>query len=162
MISKILSPKGNKLHDNSLKSVSFFGLNQAIKYHCGIELDRVKTSEKFALDILSVMKDIIEEKTDSEGKDYILTQPHNDSYLIKSKGSIGFSDNSNEYSSRFLRRDSKLPLAKQINKFKKFEKLVNGGCIFNRKSENNEKSIMETLKLLLKSNINAFSINNPI
>jgi hypothetical protein len=161
-ILKNLINESTNLRENSLKSVSFFGLNQAVKHHCGIELDRVTTSEAFALEILNVMKGILEEKNDDEYGCYILTQPHIDSYLLKSKKSFGFYDKINEYSSRFLRRDSKLPLAKQINKFKKFEKIVKGGCIFNQIFDNDAEKINETLKMLYKSDINAFSINNPI
>ena len=50
---------------NALKSVSFFGLNDAIKVHCGIELDRIEGSESFALKALSLMKKIIDEENES-------------------------------------------------------------------------------------------------
>ena len=124
--SSFFNENGSNWLKNSLKSVSFFGLNQAIKAHCGIELDRIKTSEKFALKIISLMKHIIEEEDEDEN--YILSQPHSDNYLSKSWNNmiIPQKAKSKGYSINIIREDSNLSIDRQISIFKKFERNIRG------------------------------------
>ena len=62
--------------DNALKSISFFGINEAIITHCGIEIDRIEKSESFALEVIEFMNNIIKEKNHEQAESFILTQPH--------------------------------------------------------------------------------------
>lgn len=115
--------------NESIKSISFFGLNKAILNHCGIELDRTESSTSFALNVLTFVRKLIEEKNESENDFYTLTQPHNDKYLtdcfyneIPNHGKpVNF------YSSKIIRDTSSLTLIKKISLFKKFEAVINGG-----------------------------------
>ncbi|TFG21584.1 MAG: hypothetical protein EU533_05265, partial [Promethearchaeota archaeon] len=66
---------------NSLKVISFFGLNEAVKSHCGIELDRTQSSETFAIKILDSMNQVIREETKNTSNNYLLSQPHLGEYL---------------------------------------------------------------------------------
>ncbi len=150
----------NNLINNSLKSVSFFGLNKAIQNHCGIELDRLEASESFALKVLSFLNQLINEKNEEENDFYILSQPHTDKY-IRNSLNIGSdkSEKSFTYSSRIIRKNTTLSLKKQITIFKKFEKVIDGGCKFSRSFDSsNEKSLEDYIKLLVDSELSAFSI----
>jgi len=153
--------KGPNLLKNSIKSVSFFGLNEAIKTHCGIELDRIDTSQKFALKIISLMKKIIDEKAQNENENYILSQPHDDNYLYPSINTINsiLDEDFKGYSMNIIRTESNLPLEEQISIFKKFEQNINGGVIFNYNLGQNDLSIKEVIKFLSKSKLSAFRIN---
>ena len=66
LISDMTEEKMHNLIKQSLKSISFFGLNEAIKMHCNIELDRLETSESFALKILSYLNQLINERNEEE------------------------------------------------------------------------------------------------
>jgi DNA-binding HxlR family transcriptional regulator len=81
IVSNIIKSNKNDILKEALKSISFFGLNEAVLNHCGIELDRTEKSESFALKILTLMKRIITEKNNANGNRFILSQPHYDSYL---------------------------------------------------------------------------------
>ncbi|MFX1321829.1 MAG: anaerobic ribonucleoside-triphosphate reductase [Promethearchaeota archaeon] len=151
-------------YKNTIKSVSFFGLNEAILNHCGIELDRLGNSEEFALRILSFMKKLIREKNQEENNYYILSQPHNDTYLHNAwhNGTTLRSDMAHRYSSSIIRHNSKLPLAKRVNLFKKFEKVINGGIIFDEYIDINGTSIKGLLSNLFKSELEAICIQKRI
>jgi len=151
-------------YKNTIKSVSFFGLNEAILNHCGIELDRLGNSEEFALRILSFMKKLIREKNQEENNYYILSQPHNDTYLNNAwhNGTTLRSDMAYKYSSSIIRHNSKLSLAKRVNLFKKFEKVINGGIIFDEYIDINGTSIKELLSNLFKSELEAIFIEKRI
>ncbi|MCK4781261.1 MAG: hypothetical protein KAT57_13765, partial [Candidatus Lokiarchaeota archaeon] len=131
-ISEILNKNFEDAFRDSLKSISFFGLNEAILNHCGIELDRTENSEKFALKVLSLMKKLIEERNELDNNNFILSQPHYDSYLKDSwhNGMAQFKQNINRYSSRIIRSESNLSLDKRIALFEKFQKIINGGTLF--------------------------------
>lgn len=152
---------GNILNE-SIKSISFFGLNKAILNHCGIELDRTESSTSFALNVLTFVRKLIEEKNESENDFYTLTQPHNDKYLtdcfyneIPNHGKpVNF------YSSKIIRDTSSLTLIKKISLFKKFEAVINGGSIFDQVINANDISLNKYLKMLIDSKINAFSLGN--
>lgn len=162
LVSIIFSIHEDDLYKNAIKSISFFGLNEAILNHCGIEIDRTENSELFALKILSFMKKLIKEKNKAEDNNYILSQPHYDSYLKDSwrNGISQYGKKINYYTSTIIRDDSTLSLDKKIAIFKKFEKILDGGIIFYEKMNNIDFSIKELLKLLFESKINAISLRN--
>ncbi len=147
---------------DSIKSISFFGLNKAILNHCGIELDRTESSASFALKILSFMKKLIEEKNQSENDYFTLSQPHSDKYLQDcwNNGNSPNGENINCYSSKIIRKNSTLSLDKKLSLFKKFENIINGGSIFDQSINANDISLNSYLKLLIKSRIGAFALSN--
>lgn len=147
---------------NSIKSISFFGLNEAIKVHCGIEIDRIESSELFALKVLSLMKKIIEEENERSKGNFVLTQPHRGKYLKN----LNY-DRSNEldnatkiFLTSIVRDDSNLSLNKKIELFKKFERILDGGSVFNFYLKSNDLSLERSFNILSESNLKAFSINN--
>ncbi len=145
----------------SLKSISFFGLNEAIKHHCGIELDRLDKSELFALEVVSIMRKMIEERNDFDGSQFILSQPNHHDYYLGSKKSkkIKFNDLHENYSGKIIRKDSALPLRDQIAIFKKFEEIINGGVLFSCYFNHNNGTLQEHVDTLTRAKIHAFSIN---
>jgi len=150
------------LLDDSIKSISFFGLNKAVLNHCGIEMDRTESSTSFALNILSFIRKLIEEKNESENEFFTLTQPHNDRYLFDCFPNVtSYHRNQDKfYSSKIIRDNSSMTLAKKLSLFKKFENMINGGSIFDQKINVKNVSLIDFLKLLLDSKINAFSLGN--
>lgn len=161
LIEQFFDNNKNNWLNKSIKSISFYGLNEAVKTHCGIELDRIETSEKFALRIISLIKDIIDEKAQEEQDNYIFSQPHNDNYLFNSlyRNNDHLDKNFRSYSSNIIRGDSKLPIEKKISLFKKFENLLKGGTLFRYNLNKMEISLKKILNLLNKSELKAFSIN---
>jgi len=147
---------------SAIKSISFFGLNEAIKHHCGIELDRIDKSEKFALRIVNLMEDVIDEKNDGKGDNFILSQPHYANYLSKSwnNGKPRLTKNSRVYSPKIIRNDTNLPLSKKIAVFKKFEEIIKGGVMYNSTFNSDETTLNDHLNALFQSKLHAFSINN--
>ncbi|MFX0180979.1 MAG: anaerobic ribonucleoside-triphosphate reductase [Candidatus Hodarchaeota archaeon] len=159
IISNFFNENETNWLKNSLKSVSFFGLNQAIKVHCGIELDRIDTSQKFALKIISFIKQIIKEAAQDEEENYILSQPHSDDYLNASSNNIlappGLK--SKGYSMNIIREESNLSIERQVSIFKKFERIINGGAIFSYNLNKDKSSIRSTIDYLVKSKLTAFN-----
>ena len=142
----------------SLKSISFIGLNEAIINHCGLELDRVVASQSFALKILSLLKDLINEKNENENESFVLSQPHRDRYIALSENNK-IKKLNNFYSPRIIRKNSKLSLQEKISIFKKFETIIEGGTKFNNSLSSNNMSKEESLKILMESKLKAFSIH---
>ena len=139
---------------NSIKAISFIGLNEAIEYHCGIELDRIEISEKFALKILGIIKQMIIEKNKDLGENYVLTQPH---HLIdfSNNNPIDPSMESKCYSSSIIRQETTLSIDKQLDLFKKFQSILDGGNVFYLPNCQDDQSLLNLLKLLKTSKINA-------
>lgn len=160
--SEILNEHYEDLIRKSLKSISFFGLNDAILNHCGIELDRTENSKKFAFNVLSLMKELIEETNELNGNNFVLSQPHYDSYLKDTwhNGCLKLNKERNQYSSKLIRSGSKLSINKRISLFKKFQKIINGGTLFIEKINTDELSVYELLKNLFKSEIEFISIKD--
>lgn len=152
--------KGLKLLKNSIKSVSFFGLNEAVKAHCGIELDRIDTSQRFALKVISLMNKMVNEIAQDENENYILSQPHDDEYLYTPFNSGLEEQEFKGYSMNIIRTESNLPLEKQISLFKKFELKLNGGAIFNyHLAENDQQAIRNFIDIFRKYKLSAFRFN---
>ncbi|MCJ7649540.1 MAG: hypothetical protein MUP85_13065 [Candidatus Lokiarchaeota archaeon] len=139
---------------NSIKAISFIGLNEAIEYHCGIELDRIEISEKFALKILGIIKQMIIEKNKDLGENYVLTQPH---HMIdfSNNNPIDPSMKSKCYSSSIIRQETTLTIDKQLDLFKKFQSILDGGNVFYLPNCQDDQSLLNLLKLLKTSKINA-------
>ena len=159
LCSTIFNNKFVALLENSIKSVSFFGLNEAVAYHCGIELDRIETSEKFALKILKFMRKLIEEKNSSENESFILTQTHQDNFheqtfLYNNTNKVELS----YFSPNIIRDESSLVLTERIEIFKKFERYLEGGSILHIQWEKFEQEFAQLYKLLSNANLNAFRI----
>ncbi len=162
IISEFFEPQNGDWIDESLKSISFFGLNEAVKTHCGIEIDRNENSEVFAQKILNFMIDIIDEHNQRDHGNYIFTQPHNENYLpnrgYNNKLSLG--DGTKRYNIDLIRTDSKISLERKIDLYKKFEKILDGGSIFTCNLDN--LNMPEIIKFLINSKLNAFSIRAEI
>ena len=129
-----------------MRSISFFGLNEAIKIHCGIELDRIEKSSTFALNILRILKNLIKEQNELDNKYYNLSQPHNDIFLT------------NRYSSKIIRDDSKLSIEQKIKLFKKFGDVIDGGVFFKAGLDKSHDDFYDNLQLIMNSKVQAFSI----
>ncbi|HEC36661.1 MAG TPA: hypothetical protein ENI29_00405, partial [bacterium] len=161
LIPHIFGEKKESIMNNSIKSVSFFGLNKAVLNHCGIELDRTESSASFALKSLTLMKNLINEKNETENDSFILSQPHDDKYLSDSWSNGVFNPEapSKAYTSKIIRENSSLSLVKKVSLFKKFENIIDGGTIFNPKiTEIN--AFKKYLNLLYTSKIGAISFRN--
>ena len=158
IISDFIKPESLSWIDDSLKSVSFFGLNEAIKVHCGIEIDRIENSESFAYNLLMFMKDIINEINQDQNENYILTQPHNDSYLSKHwcRNMNEVDNGPNKYCIDMIRRNSKLSLEKRVQIYKNFEGIIDGGSVFTFNVNN--KPIKELMAQLSYSKVNMFQL----
>ena len=162
IISQIFEKSEEELYSQAVKSISFFGLNKAILNHCGIELDRTKNSTSFALKILSLIRQIIDENNEKDNGYYTFSQPHNDIYLKDSwyNGITLNEEKINSYSSSIIRKNSSLSLDKRIVLFKKFETILNGGIVFNNHFTIDEISLTKIFKKLVDSEISAFTLNN--
>ena len=159
IVSNFFNENGSNWLKNSLKSISFFGLNQAIKAHCGIELDRIDTSQKFALRIISLIKQIIKEKAQDEDENYILSQPHSGDYLNTSLSNIIVPSGLKfkGYSMNIIRKESNLSIERQVSIFKKFERIINGGVIFSYNLNKDDSSIRSIMDYFSKLKLTAFN-----
>jgi len=162
IVTRILNKSMENLFKNALKSISFFGFNEAILNHCGIELDRTEKSESFALKVISLIKKVIDERNDADGNRFVLSQPHYDSYLQDScHNSIAQNDQKKkEYSLNLIRSESNLSLNKKITLFKKFQRIIDGGTLFSEKIEKKEISLQKFLKTINESKIGAISLKD--
>jgi DNA-binding HxlR family transcriptional regulator len=149
---------------NALKSISFFGLNEAIFHHCGIELDRTESSKSFALRILNSMKTLIKEKNDTNSSNFVLSQPHYDSYLDKSwyNGRTQYNRKIRRYSSMLIREESNLSLNKKIMLFKKFQDIFDRGSLFVIETDGKESKLSNYLKTIINSKISAILLKDYI
>ena len=163
VVKEIYNNNCNEVFRNSIKSISFYGLNEAILNHCGIELDRTKKSEDFALKILLLIRKLIEERNQLTNSNFVLSQPHRDSFLKATWVDNKTQDRPiiNEYSTEIIRSNSNLPLRKKISLFKKFEKIINGGTLFIEKKPD-DLSFQEYVKILFQSDINKFSVRDSL
>ena len=138
---------------DSIKAISFFGLNEAVEFHCGIELDRTKASETFAIKILDIMYRMIHEEVIETSNNYLLTQPHPGVYLeaISDSMKINFKNSlQTSYSPCITRKNVDLPLNKQIAIFDKLKGYIDGGNLFYMPKE----AIFEAIDLLNNSKMN--------
>jgi len=160
LVSQIFNKNKESWIEDAVKSISFYGLNESIKLHCGIELDRISTSEKFALSALSLINKLIKERNDERNSNINLSQPHNDNYLMDTyNNDIRYNSKKQErYTSNLIRADSNLPLIKKISLFKRFEEIITGGTRFNCPIDPNKMSLEEALRIIVPTNLQAFSL----
>jgi len=158
IISEFFKPKNGDWIDESLKSISFLGLNEAVKTHCGIEIDRNVNSEAFAQKVLNFMIDIIDDNNQREHGNYIITQPHNVNYLNinENNNKLSLGDGAKRYNINLIRDNSNLSLERKIELHNKFEKILDGGSIFT--CNLNNLHLPELIEILINSKLNAFSI----
>jgi DNA-binding HxlR family transcriptional regulator len=162
IVTRILNSKPNDIIRNALKSISFFGFNEAVLNQCGIELDRTANSEAFALRILSFMRKIIEERNEADWNNFAISQPHYGSYLQDSwhNGITQHNRKIKGYSSRLIRSESNLSMNKKIAIFEKFQRIIDGGTVFIEKENAEELSLQNFLKILNESKIGAISLRD--
>ena len=158
IISDFIQPKSLSWIDDSIKSISFFGLDEAIKTHCGIEIDRIENSESFAYNLLKFMKDIINETNQENDEKYVLSQPHKDSYLSKHwcRHSAEVGNGLDKYCPNLIRENSKLSLEKKIQIYNNFEGIVDGGSVFSFNLNNDP--IEDLITQLSKLKVNQFQL----
>ncbi|MFX1523478.1 MAG: anaerobic ribonucleoside-triphosphate reductase, partial [Promethearchaeota archaeon] len=162
-LNSIISGKNEvDIFQKAIKSISFFGLNTAITNHCGIELDRTDNSLRFALNIFTLMRKLIEEHNGGGDNRYLLNQPHDGKYLSDSLQNGLSKQNQSliSYSPRFIRESSSLELTKKIDLYRKFENLISGGSVFNQIINQDRVSLKDDLKTIFNSTINAISFKS--
>lgn len=143
----------------TIKSISFIGLNEAITFHCGIELDRIKDSQDFAIRIMKFIQKIINKKNNMEQESYCLTQPHCGQYLNyftpkKLHREIPAHD---FHKYRLIRQDSNLTLPEKMGLYKKFSEILTGGSLFEVPFNNGHSTQMEDIiDYIWKFELNAF------
>ena len=159
---KLFGKPKTEIYKNALKSVSFFGLNDAVFNHCGIELDRTENSQLFALKVLRLMNKIIEEKNKIKNDNYVLSQPHYDECLRNSwkNGIAHCGQKSHFHASRIIRESLTLPPNKTISLFKRFERIINGGTLFYQNLNANEQTLEFYQNILFNSDLNAFQLGS--
>ena len=150
------------LLDEAIKSISFIGLNKAVNYHCGIELDRMKESEEFALNVLKFMNKKISDKNLKENNSFCLTQPHSKEYLnfIGNQNNISNSTRFNSSSYNLIREDSNLSLKQKMALYKRFSEILDGGSLFEINFNQNKSINLNTvLDYILDFKLPAFKFN---
>ncbi|MFX0059144.1 MAG: anaerobic ribonucleoside-triphosphate reductase [Candidatus Hodarchaeota archaeon] len=159
LVSEFFNKENSEWTNTSMKAISFFGLNQAIKYHCGIELDRIESSETFGLEILTLLKDSINEKNENEQEKFVFCQPHKDSYLSDSIyfNNTNLSKDPTKYCMEIVRNDANLSVEKKVRLFKRFQNILDGGIVFNCILNSDMIKLNSIIKLLIKSELRAFS-----
>ena len=107
------------------------------------------------------MKKLIEERNQCTNDNFILSQPHKDSYIRDTWYDNMAQDKPKiyEYSTRIIRSNSNLPLHKKISLFKKFEKIINGGTLFIEKKPE-DLTFQEYVQILFRSEIGRFSLGD--
>jgi len=153
-----ISKNPSKIIENSIRSLSFFGLNQAVKTHCGIEMDRLTTSKTFALNILNIIQELITEENEKTNLNYNLSQFNHNNFLFNLANGYDLSKEEylDYYSPRIVRRESPLTLQKKISLFKKFESILKGKAVFNIDFNSNKLSSDEMIKNLSQAQLSAF------
>jgi ribonucleoside-triphosphate reductase len=147
--------------NQAIKAISFFGLNKAVEYHCGIAMDRLKQSKKFALDIIKCMKNKIDQKNRFDNENFCLSQPNSISLeSIKPERKKLQNENTqmvrNSY--KMIRENSNLSLTQKMELFKSFSNLLEGGSLFEIPiNGKNYKKLNLITDLLLKYQFPAFT-----
>lgn len=145
IIENLFEHEYNNWIDYTIKSISFVGLNEAVKNHCGLEFDRISQSESFAIKILKTMNNIILERNELDNNMFSLSQAIN-------------TISSHDY--RIIRNNSNLSLERKILLFKKFNKFLNGGSLFEISFNPEEKEkLIDHIDLILDSDLSAFKFS---
>ncbi len=145
--------------ETSVKAISFMNLDSAITYHCGIAPDLTENSERFAVKVLKFMKNTIKDQSREERGLYLLCQPHEGnlsnmyslnqtSHLVNPKDAF-----------RLIRSKTSLSLDRQIELYKKFEKYINGGSIFQPIFNPEIYKFENLFEMLINAHVRAFKLN---
>lgn len=157
-----LNYERNEWISESIKSISFVGLNEAVKYHCGIELDRIETSREFGFRILRFMKKMIEEKNLAENEKFCLSQPHYNPYLEIKNNQVKHSKiklDTREVQSQLIRKGTSLTLEEKISIYEKFDEFLDGGSLFTVKTDlHNTLDYWKLFNKISNSKLSAFKI----
>ena len=104
------------------------------------------------------------EKNNTHDKNFVLSQPHYDSYLNNYlyNGEKQYNPNMRCYSSNFIRNNSNLSFNKKIALFKKFQKIFDRGSLFTLETNQNETSLLNSLKSVIDSKISAVLLKDSI
>lgn len=146
----------------SIKAISFFGLNEAILYHCGVEIDRIEQSRLFAKKVLTTIASKINEINQEKNENFVFCQPHFDSYLINRWNweNDNFFKKMKFFTTELVRPETQIEYSKQVSLFKEFQQIVGGGSLFkvNVHEQQNREDILEKVKHLLSSEIQFFCV----
>jgi hypothetical protein len=137
--------------NHSLKSVSFLNLNEAVKLHCGIELDRVAASEQFALKILSFLQNVLDDKNEKDDEHFVLSSPH-----IFPKNAIKAHFPITNSMMELVRKESTLAFQKKLNLFRKFQNIIKGGIGFPVEINQPKNTFCNIIKEINHSELEAF------
>jgi anaerobic ribonucleoside-triphosphate reductase len=157
LISELIGNYDQVLNECAVRAISFYGLNEAVKTHCGIELDKLDKSEQFGIRTVSLLNKLIKERNTTTNEVYVLSQPLNESLKnVFYNGSVLTNAEFYHNASDIIRKDSRLPLHKQISLFKKFERYLEGGSLFKCGPFSKLESQEKYADILFKSELNAF------
>lgn len=142
----------------SIRSLSFFGLNEAVKIHCGIELDRLQTSKSFALTLIQCIQDLIQKENVKTELNYSLSQAYYNEYFLEMANGhkLSAEQRISYYSPRFVRKDTSLPLEKRISLFQSFKEIIRGEMVFNGYFDSDDLNPDEILSILTQAQLPAF------
>ncbi len=161
---KLLFPGKKPWSEEPLKAMSYFGLNEAVLFHCGIELDRIEQSRLFSKQILSTIASRINEINREEHRNLVLSQPHVGNYLANRwlREPDNFFRNYESFSTEFIRVKSKLYFNKKLSIFKDFQEIVDGGALLNLFTPDPivKEEIIESIKNLINAEIRYFCFSS--
>ncbi|MFO8019126.1 MAG: anaerobic ribonucleoside-triphosphate reductase [Promethearchaeia archaeon] len=151
-IENVLGSRRDKWVEDALNSISFLNLNEAVKTHCGIELDRVSASKDFALKLISFMQNVISEKNNEENSNYILSAPHKLNGPSRFPTKFGADGSVAD----IIRKGSTLSLNKKLDLYNKFQNIIKGGCGYPLQFSPSYDKFQELMTPLLESEVDVF------
>jgi anaerobic ribonucleoside-triphosphate reductase len=153
-----------KILTNPLASISLLGLHEAIRLHCGIEFERLNTSEQFLWKILDFVKETIDEYNEKGEIRYILSQPHSFYSLNPSQNKNKYLKNYNieTFKTRIINSNSDLPLDKTLKLVKNFQNKFTGGLIFNSQVDIESEVFFQTISKIYDYKLYGFAINSSL
>ena len=130
------------------------------------DINELGITDQVLISILELDKYVISiEVSRSEERDGILLTKDSSGGLVKFIQAImtGLNYLNGLFNStRIIRKEANIPLDQKISIFKKFQGIIKGGIIFNSVFTPENQILSEHLNVLMKSNLNSFSINNKI
>ncbi|MHA1325892.1 MAG: anaerobic ribonucleoside-triphosphate reductase [Promethearchaeota archaeon] len=145
--------------NNSIKVVSYFGLPDAIKQHCMIEIENNKSSMLFAIKILNLIKKIIDEKNKNENENYLLTQPHSGNYLIDFWNKSFSSKIKGSFDWKILKNKFKFSFNEALKVYNSISEVLQGGSVFNLNIKSLNDNFDDYLKKMRDSGIRAYTFS---
>ncbi|MFB0560583.1 MAG: anaerobic ribonucleoside-triphosphate reductase [Candidatus Lokiarchaeia archaeon] len=162
--------------DNSTLSLSFVGLDEAIKSHVGTPIDNNRVSLDFALRILQYFTEYANDLKTNTGLRWVVTQPKSGSYVNrlakldvekfgKKNVSVSGSGNNVYYSTSNIRVSAPLTLDERMMIESMFHPLLLGGHLMNislEKKVNPDKLIEFSKKICKETQIGNFTFTRDI